>query len=83
MKIFYFLTTMLIGFLLTISAARAENIVFPPDAGIVNVKVFGAKGDGKTDDTAAIQNVIKSLKAHQTLYFPNGTYLVSSTLVYP
>ncbi len=83
MKIFYFLTTMLIWFLLTISEALAENIIFPADAGVVNVKTFGAKGDGKTDDTAAIQNVIKSLKAHQTLYFPNGTYLVSSTLVYP
>jgi len=79
----FLFTKMSVWFLLTISAARAENIVFPPDAGIVNVKVFGAKGDGKTDDTAAIQNVIKSLKGHQTLYFPNGTYLVSTTLVYP
>jgi len=33
--------------------ARAESIVFPPDAGVVDVKAtYGAKADGVTDDTA-------------------------------
>jgi hypothetical protein len=70
-------------FPLAIPGAMAENIVFPADAGIVNVRTFGVVGDGTTDDTAAIQRVIDSLKGRQTLYFPNGTYLVSDTLIYP
>lgn len=43
----------------------------------VSVKDFGAVGDGVTDDTAAIQAASQSLTGNQTLYFPDGTYLVS------
>ncbi len=60
----------------------AENIVFPPAAGAVNVKeVYGVKGDGVTDDTDALQHAIFEKKGkNAVLYFPNGTYLVSRTL---
>jgi hypothetical protein len=59
----------------------AESIVFPDDAGFKNVKDFGAKGDGVTDDTAAIQKAIDTVKGiPDTLYFPNGTYLVSDSV---
>lgn len=40
-------------------------------ADVVNVKDFGAKGDGVTDDTAAI----KSAARKGTCFFPFGTYL--------
>ena len=43
----------------------------------VSVKDFGAIGDGVTDDTAAIQAAVD---AHQNVYFPIGTYLVTSTI---
>jgi polygalacturonase len=44
---------------------------------------YSAKGDGKTDDTAAIQRALNDLMGqHRILYFPNGTYLVSKTLVW-
>jgi hypothetical protein len=43
----------------------------------VSVKDFGAVGDGVTDDTAAIQAAAQSLTGNQTLFFPDGTYLIS------
>ena len=46
----------------------------------VSVKDFGAVGDGVADDTAAIQAAINSLAAGGTVYFPQGTYLTTSTI---
>ncbi|GAB4467644.1 MAG: hypothetical protein OHK0029_39690 [Armatimonadaceae bacterium] len=58
--------------------AAERDTVYPADARVVNVREFGAKGDGKTDDTAAIQKVLNT--APRLIYFPNGTYLISDTL---
>lgn len=48
---------------------------------IVNIKRFGAKGDGVTDDTVAIQNAINSLSVGGIVLFPQGDYVISSTLI--
>lgn len=45
---------------------------------LINVKTHGAKGDGVTDDTAAIQAAITATLG--VLHFPAGTYLVTDTL---
>jgi len=46
----------------------------------VSVKDFGAVGDGVTDDTAEINNAIVAVNAAGggTVFFPEGTYLVSA-----
>ena len=49
----------------------------PPSSEWVNVHTLGAKGDGTTDDTAALQQAID---AHRVLYLPGGHYVVRDTL---
>jgi sugar lactone lactonase YvrE len=48
-----------------------------PAATWVNLQSLGVKGDGVTDETAAIQ---KAIDEHSTLYIPMGRYLVSDTI---
>ena len=47
---------------------------------VVSVKDFGAVGDGVTDDTAAIQSAINTIGASKAIYFPAGTYKITSTI---
>ncbi|APW37480.1 hypothetical protein RD110_10005 [Rhodoferax koreense] len=61
---------------------------FPADAGVIDVKKFGARGDGVNDDTAAILAAIRAADVSfgtawwraRIVFFPAGTYLVSDTL---
>lgn len=50
----------------------------------ISVKDFGAKGDGSTDDTSAIQAAINYLNSigGGRLYLPSGTYLSGKLTVY-
>ena len=49
----------------------------PPVPEWSNVRDLGAKGDGKTNDTVAIQQAIDT---HRIVYFPIGHYVVTDTL---
>lgn len=46
----------------------------------INVKLFGARGDGVTDDTTAIQAALDAGQGRR-VYIPEGTYQISDTLV--
>jgi hypothetical protein len=51
----------------------------PTSSFVVNVKDEGAKGDGRTDDTAAIQAAIHKIAGTGgTVLVPDGTYMVDA-----
>ena len=47
---------------------------------VVNIKQFGAKGDGISDDITYINNALSFIQNKQKLFFPKGIYLISSTI---
>ncbi len=49
----------------------------PPGDSWANARDLGARGDGTTDDTAALQ---KAIDGHRAVYFPMGRYVVTDTL---
>ena len=49
----------------------------------VTVKSLGAKGDGVTDDTAVIQQIIDTYAATKIIFFDAGAYIHTSTVVIP
>jgi parallel beta-helix repeat protein len=44
----------------------------------ISTASFGARGDGQTDDTAALQSAIDAVKPGGTLRFPPGTYRIAT-----
>jgi hypothetical protein len=65
----------------TVSVASMEKIF----TRTINVYDFGAKGNGRSDDTAAIQKAINAAgKTNNTeLLFPNGIYRITKTIDLP
>ena len=64
----------------------AENIVFPDDAGVIDVTKppYSAKGDGRTDAAEAIQQaLLEHGNGNKIIYLPNGVYRLSTTLRWP
>ena len=62
------------------SKPQYENV---PASSFISVKSAGAKGDGVSDDTAAIQKVFDSATADQIVFFDHGAYVVSDTVKVP
>ncbi len=62
---------------------------FPADAGALNVRDFGAKGDGIADDTAAINAALAAsgedmgptFWQDRIVYIPNGIYRLTAPLI--
>jgi hypothetical protein len=59
------------------AALQSDIPRLPPMNSWVNVHALGAKGDGGSDDTMALQNAID---AHAALFFPSGKYRLSGSL---
>jgi hypothetical protein len=50
---------------------------------ILNVKSYGAEGDGATDDTLALQAALDAAVPGQTVFLPHGQYMISAPLILP
>lgn len=71
----------------TIVAAADGGVWAREYNGAVNARWFGAKGDGMTDDSAALQAAIDAVWAEYAagggdLFIPRGRYVVGSTLIW-
>jgi len=66
-----------------ITIAPAPKDSWPKE--VFNVKNYGAKADGKANDTAAITNAFTAAAEHGggIVYFPTGIYRIIHTLVIP
>ncbi|MEZ5398982.1 MAG: glycosyl hydrolase family 28-related protein [Bryobacteraceae bacterium] len=49
----------------------------PPMSRWMNLRSLGAKGDGKSDDTAIIR---KAIADHDVIYLPSGRYVITDTI---
>lgn len=55
-----------------------------PVASFISIRSAGARGDGSTDDTTAIQNALNSAaSSSKIVFFDHGTYKVSNTIYIP
>ncbi|KFY22052.1 hypothetical protein V493_06885 [Pseudogymnoascus sp. VKM F-4281 (FW-2241)] len=54
-----------------------------PSSSFISVKDKGAKGDGVTDDTAAIQAIFDAATADNVVYFDHGAYVITKTVNIP
>ncbi len=54
-------------------------------AGFFNIRDFGARGDGQTDDTAAFKSAMAQIASNNggTLTVPDGEYIVTSPVALP
>jgi hypothetical protein len=71
--------------LLVVALGLAALAAGAEPADVYNVKAFGAKGDGKTDDTAAFQAALEAAAkaGGGTVYAPRGNYLFAGHLAVP
>jgi hypothetical protein len=58
---------------------KSQNGIRLGSVTTLNVTLFGVKGDGITDNTNILQNLMNEYSDYY-LFFPNGTYIISDTL---
>ncbi|MCK5603316.1 hypothetical protein KAR91_15640, partial [Candidatus Pacearchaeota archaeon] len=69
-----------------VSVNTSKNVIYQNLINVYNVEMYGAVGDGTTDDTVAIQDTIDACPLGGTVYLPakgsaTGGYLVSNLTI--
>lgn len=65
-----------------VQGTTVKNIAISSLRSVLNVKDYGAVGNGTTDDTVAIQAALTAA-AGKACYIPEGTYQISNLLALP
>ncbi len=78
-----FASALLLGCIVGLAPAEAAPAnaceIKPTSPLVVNVRQKGAKGDGRADDTRAIQSAIDAVAGTGgTVHIPNGTYMINA-----
>lgn len=76
-------------FCVLLPAAQARADIYPADSSALNVRDFGAVGDGQTDDTAAFLAALAasggdtgaSFWQDRLVFVPDGTYRITAPLL--
>jgi hypothetical protein len=65
-----------------VTTAGGVKLLVLPAGGGWNLQAFGARGDGATDDTAALQRAVDICRASpgRLLRIPRGSYVVTATI---
>lgn len=62
---------------------NVQGAIISNDIPVVNVKEYGAVGDGLTDDTQSIQLAINSVNTlGGVVYFPGGIYMINDSVLF-
>jgi len=65
-------------------AAEGQRFPASPSVVLVTAAPYGARGDGRSDDTEAVQRAINDhAGTGRLIYFPAGRYLVTHTITWP
>ena len=72
------LAVFLLTCLVAIQVSEASSQIEHTEDAWCDVRLYGAAGDGVTDDTAAIQAAISKAGTGGTVFFPEGIYIVGA-----
>jgi len=82
MRVFFLLSLIALA-LTTLRCSELPSLNWQERSDWINVKTDinpPAKGDGKTDDTEALQSLFSHLQDGMVIYFPPGTYRITKTI---
>ncbi|MBU0505681.1 right-handed parallel beta-helix repeat-containing protein, partial [bacterium] len=74
-SIYFFILVLVVTILYSATSLAKDNVAF------VNVKDYGAVGDGTTNDTAAIQAAVDALPVGGSIIFPAGIYAINDMII--